>query len=142
MKKFFEDFKKFIAKGNVMNLAVAVIIGGAFGKIVSSLVNHILMPIISLAIGGINFEDIKTVITPADLITGTAENAIYWGSFIQNVIDFLLISFVKYIIVKIFAHFNELLEKNKDKKEDKKEEVKKPTTEEILIDIKNILEKK
>lgn len=158
MKNFFSDFKKFITKGNVLDLAVAVIIGGAFGKIVSSLVNHILMPVISLIAGKKSFEDIKTVLTPANELTGVTENAIYWGLFIQNVIDFLIIALVIFLIIRIFSRMNALAEKAKAKihaeeieaqKERERikalEEAKKPkqqTVEELLVDIKKLLEKK
>lgn len=158
MKKFFQDFKKFITKGNVLDLAVAVIIGGAFGKIISSLVNHILMPVISLIAGKKSFEDIKTVLTPANELTGVTENAIYWGLFIQNVIDFLIIAFVIFIIIRAFSKMSELAEKAKAKlheeelkalAEEKRlkelEEAKKPkqpTVEQLLTEIKVLLEKK
>jgi len=158
MKKFIQDFKKFITKGNVLDLAVAVIIGGAFGKIVSSLVNHIIMPVISWIIGGRSFEDIKTIIRPADAVSGTAESAIYWGLFIQNIVDFLIIAFVIFLIVRAFARINELAEKVRLKLHEEeikaKEEAdrlaaieaesgpKPPTVEELLTDIKVLLEKR
>lgn len=158
MKKFFQDFKKFITKGNVLDLAVAVIIGGAFGKIVSSLVNHILMPVISLIAGKKSFEDIKTVLTPANELTGVTENAIYWGLFIQNIIDFLIIAFVIFMIIRAFGKMSSLAEKAKAKlheeelaakAEEKRlkelEEASKPkppTVEELLTEIKVLLEKK
>ena len=115
MKKFAQDFKKFITKGNVLDLAVAVIIGGAFGKIISSLVNHIIMPVVSLVAGKQSFEDIKTVLRPADEVAGITENAIYWGLFIQNVVDFLIIAFVIFMIIRTFARMNEMAEKAKNK---------------------------
>ncbi|HAX02763.1 MAG: hypothetical protein A2Y45_04760 [Tenericutes bacterium GWC2_34_14] len=158
MKKFAQDFKKFITKGNVLDLAVAVIIGGAFGKIISSLVNHIIMPVVSLVAGKQSFEDIKTVLRPADEVAGITENAIYWGLFIQNVVDFLIIAFVIFMIIRTFARMNEMAEKAKNKlREDElkakaeaeklalEEEAKKPkppTVEELLGDIKALLEKK
>jgi len=158
MKKFFQDFKKFVTKGNVLDLAVAVIIGGAFGKIISSLVNHILMPVISLIAGKKSFEDIKTILTPADEAAGITENAIYWGLFIQNVIDFLIIALVIFIIVRTMTKMSSLAEKAKAKLNEEElkakaeaeklkaeEEAKKPkppTVEELLTDIKGLLEKK
>ncbi|MDY0074280.1 MAG: large conductance mechanosensitive channel protein MscL [Acholeplasmataceae bacterium] len=157
MKKFFQDFKKFIAKGNVLDLAVAVIIGGAFGKIISSLVNHILMPVISLIAGKKSFEDIKTVLTPADEVAGITENAIYWGLFIQNVIDFLIIALVIFIIIRAFSKMSALAEKAKQKAqaeeikakeesdriaaEEAAKQPKQPTVEGLLQDIKVLLEK-
>jgi len=154
MKKFFAEFKSFILKGNVLNLAVAVIIGGAFGKIIASLVKDILMPVISLVLGGGGFENYKYVITAADEANGIAENAIYYGLFIQNVIDFIIVAFVIFLIVKLFGKLNEVANMKKIKEEEaaklaaeqqKKEqealEAKKPKVEDLLLDIKKLLEK-
>jgi len=154
MKKFFAEFKSFILKGNVLNLAVAVIIGGAFGKIIASLVKDILMPVISLVLGGGGFENYKYVITAADEANGIAENAIYYGLFIQNVIDFIIVAFVIFLIVKLFGKLNEVANLKKIKEEEaaklaaeqaKKEqealEAKKPKVEDLLLDIKKLLEK-
>ena len=154
MKKFFAEFKSFILKGNVLNLAVAVIIGGAFGKIIASLVKDILMPVISLVLGGGGFENYKYVITAADEANGIAENAIYYGLFIQNVIDFIIVAFVIFLIVKVFGKLNEVANMKKIKEEEaaklvaeqaKKEqealEAKKPKVEDLLLDIKKLLEK-
>lgn len=154
MKKFFGDFKKFITKGNVLDLAVAVIIGGAFGKIIGSLVKDVLMPVISLVVGKNGFDNYKYVITPADATLGIAENAIYYGLFIQNVIDFLIIAFVVFLIVRIFTRLNDLAQKKlhaeeiaaKEKADKEKAEAdalkpKTPTVEELLSDIKKLLQK-
>ena len=89
MRKFFRDFKAFISKGNIIDLAVAVVVGGAFGKITTSLVNDIIMPLISTVIGSLNFKDLKWIITPADEVAGTAEVAVCYGNFLQTTIDFL-----------------------------------------------------
>ncbi|GAB4432032.1 MAG: large conductance mechanosensitive channel protein MscL [Anaerolineales bacterium] len=86
-----KEFKEFIMRGNVLDLAVAVIIGGAFGKIISSLVNDILMPLIGLAMGGVNFSDLAFILGDA---------VVAWGAFIQTIVDFLLIALVIFIIVK------------------------------------------
>lgn len=101
------EFKEFIAKGNVVDLAVGVVIGAAFGKIVTALVEGIVMPAISLATGGVSFKDWKHVITPAvmDPATGketVAEVAIRYGDFIQTCIDFLLIAFVIFLFLKAY----------------------------------------
>jgi large conductance mechanosensitive channel len=157
MKKFFKDFKKFISKGNVIELAAAVVIGGAFGKITSSLVNHILMPVISLVAGKRSFEDIKTVLTPANEALGITENAIYWGLFIQSIVDFMIIAFVVFLIIRVFAHLDELkdramLKLREDELKALEEKKKlmeahvvksppKPTVEELLIDIRAMLAK-
>ena len=107
MKKFWHEFKSFIAKGNVVDLAVAVIIGQAFNKIVSSLVNDIIMPLVSLAVGGVNVTDWKWVIKAAEYdelgnVT-VAETALKYGVFIQYIIDFLIIAFTVFLIVKLFT---------------------------------------
>lgn len=94
-----KEFKKFALKGNVIDLAVAVVIGGAFGKIVSSLVNDIIMPAIGALLGGVSFTDLKYVITPAS--GDIAEVAILYGSFIQAIIDFLIIAFAIFLFVKL-----------------------------------------
>ncbi len=96
-----QEFKEFALKGNVVDLAVGVIIGGAFGKIVTSLVNDILMPAIGVILGGISFTDLKYVITPA--VGNTSEVAILYGSFIQSVIDFLIVAFSMFLFVKLFS---------------------------------------
>lgn len=111
MKKFFQDFKKFITKGNVVDMAVAVIIGAAFNKIVSSLVNDIITPIISLATGNVNFVDLKWVLREAVLNEEgaiiVAENAIKYGQFLQYVIDFLIIGLTVFLMVKVFTKLKE-----------------------------------
>jgi large conductance mechanosensitive channel len=86
-----KEFKEFVIRGNVLDLAVAVIIGGAFGKIVGSLVNDILMPLIGLAMGGVNFSELSITVN---------ESVVKWGAFVQTVIDFLVIALVIFLIVK------------------------------------------
>ena len=96
-----KEFKAFALKGNVIDLAVGVIIGGAFGKIVSSLVNDILMPVIGVILGGVSFTDLKYVITPAS--GDIAEVAILYGSFIQATVDFLIIAFSLFLFIKLLS---------------------------------------
>ena len=101
------EFKEFISRGNVVDLAVGVIIGAAFGKIVTALVEGVVMPAISVLTGGVDFKDWKHVITPAvtDPATGketVAEVAIKYGDFIQTCIDFLLIAFVIFLFIKAY----------------------------------------
>ena len=122
-----KDFKEFAFKGNVVDMAVGVIIGGAFGKIVSSLVNDVMMPLIGLIIGNVNFNNLKLVLNDD---TG---NALLYGAFLQNIIDFLLIS------VCIFA-FIKVINKLRAPKQEIEEEVQNSlTTEELLIEIRDIL---
>lgn len=87
----FEEFKKFVMRGNVLDLAIAVIIGGAFGKIVTSLVGDLLMPLIGLLLGGVDFSSLA-------IMVGKAE--IKYGAFIQSIVDFLIIAFVIFLIVR------------------------------------------
>lgn len=96
-----KEFKEFALKGNVIDLAVGVIIGGAFGKIVSSLVNDIFMPVIGVILGGVSFTDLKYVITPAS--GDVAEVAILYGSFIQAAVDFLIIAFSVFLFIKLLT---------------------------------------
>jgi large conductance mechanosensitive channel len=97
---FGSEFKEFIARGNVVDLAVGVIIGGAFGKIVSSLVDQVVMPPIGLAMGGIDFSQMKVVLKPADAAAKQAEVAIQYGAFINTIIQFLIIALVIFLVIK------------------------------------------
>ena len=100
------EFKEFIAKGNVLDLAVAVVIGAAFGRIVTALVDGIVMPIVSLVTGGVSVDDWKFVVTPAQLDAAgkeiAAEVAIRYGTFLQSVIDFLIVAFVIFLVIKAY----------------------------------------
>ena len=130
-----KEFKEFAFKGNVLDMAVGVIIGAAFGKIVTSLVSDVLMPIISILTGGINFTDLKYVITPAS--GDIAENAILYGTFIQSVVDFLIIAFSIFLFIKLINKFT--------KKEEVKEEVKTPAKPDdvvLLEEIRDLLKKR
>ena len=86
-----KEFKSFVMRGNVLDLAVAVIIGGAFGKIIGSLVNDILMPLIGLVMGGVNFAELSFTV---------GEAVVKWGAFVQAIVDFVIIAFVIFMIVK------------------------------------------
>jgi large conductance mechanosensitive channel len=99
--KLVEEFRQFIARGNVIDLAVGVIIGAAFGKIVTSLVEQIVMPPIGLLIGRVDFSDLKWVLTPADAATKQAEVAIAYGAFLNTVIQFLIVAFAVFLLVKL-----------------------------------------
>lgn len=125
-----KEFKEFISKGNVVDLAVGVIIGGAFGKIVTSLVNDVLMPAIGIVLGGVDFSKLT-------LNVGDAKIA--YGMFIQNIIDFLIIAFCVFIFVKVVNKLSNL-NKKEEVKEEKKEEPKE-TELSILKEIRNELKK-
>ena len=103
-KGLLAEFKKFISRGNVIDLAVGVIIGGAFTAIVNSLVNDLFMPLIGWLFGGIDFTELRYVITPAT--ASTPEAAIYYGNFIQNVVNFLLVALVVFFLVKAINRFH------------------------------------
>ncbi|EMA6342616.1 large conductance mechanosensitive channel protein MscL [Bacillus cytotoxicus] len=119
------EFKKFALKGNVMDLAVGVVIGGAFGKIVSSLVSDVIMPLVGLLLGGVNFTGLSFTFGKA---------VVKYGAFIQTVVDFLIIAFSIFLFIKLF---NKLTFK---KEEEKKEEVPEPTKEEVLLgEIRDLL---
>ena len=132
----FKEFKEFISKGNVMDLAVGVIIGAAFQKIVTSLVDDITMPIIGIILGKIDFSNLKIVITPA---TGTTpEAAVKYGLFIQNIVNFLIMAFVIFLMVKFV---NKLRKPAAKTAEEVIEAV--PTKEETLLaEIRDILKNK
>lgn len=126
-KGFIDEFKTFIKRGNVLDLAVGVIIGGAFGTIVSSLVDDILMPIVGVIIGGHDFSNLSITVGSA---------VIKYGSFIQNVIDFLIVAFCVFIFVKLINRFF-----IKEKVEEKKEEPKKSDEVLLLEEIRDLLKK-
>ena len=121
-RKILGEFKKFITRGNVIDMAVGIIVGTAFTAIVTSLVKDILMPFIGLIIGGISFVDLKIVITAAT--ETTAEVAINYGTFIQKIIDFLIIALVVFFIVRTINRMRERLEARR-KVENKIEEAMK-----------------
>ncbi|MBQ2287025.1 MAG: large-conductance mechanosensitive channel protein MscL [Clostridia bacterium] len=119
------EFKEFISRGNVVDLAVGVIIGSAFTAIVTSLVNDMIMPIIGTLFGGIDFTSLKLVIRPA--ADGVEEAAIRYGNFIQCVVNFLLVSLVIFIVIKTMNRFM------RKKEEPAKEETPAEPTEEVLL---------
>lgn len=125
--KTISEFKELIAKGNVMDMAVGVIVGSAFGKIVTSLVNDILMPIVGILIGGLDFTDLKIQV-------GTA--TITYGNFIQNVVDFLIVAACIFTMLKFLAHFKKTTNDQLDQKEPKKED-----TVVLLEEIRDLLKK-
>ena len=129
MKKFFEEFKKFITRGNVVDMAIGVAVAGAFTKIVNSFTNGFVSPVVGLITGGANLSEQKWILRPAVvevLEDGTEkvvtpESALLWGTFVQNIIDFLIIAFVLFIIMKIF---NQVMTKAKEVSADIKDDLK------------------
>lgn len=96
-----KEFKEFISKGNVVDLAVGVIIGAAFGKIITSLVDDVLMPPLGYLMGGVDFSDKKLVLVDADTVNKVEEVAVRYGSFINSVIQFLIVSFCIFVVIKM-----------------------------------------
>ena len=140
MGKLFKEFKEFAVKGNVMDMAIGVVIGGAFGKIVTSLVSDIIMPLISAATGGLSFTDWKWVIRQAVMDGETVvkpELALTWGNFLQVIFDFIIIALSIFLVIKGI---------NKLKREEPKPEEPAapagPTQEELLAEIRDLLKNK
>ena len=129
---FIKEFSEFAMRGNVVDMAVGVIIGGAFGKIVSSLVGDVAMPVLGILTGGVDFKDLK--ITLAQAVGETPAVTLNYGAFIQNVFDFIIIAFAIFMMVKAL---------NKLKKEQPKEEAApEPSAEEkLLTEIRDLLKK-
>ncbi len=128
------EFKAFAMRGNVIDLAVGVVIGAAFGKIVSALVESIIMPLMGLATSGVNFKDLSFVLKAADPVAGTAAVAIGYGALVQSVIDFTIIAFAIFMVVKIMNNAM-------PKKPATPAAPKGPSSEELLIDIRDLLKK-
>ena len=125
---FIKEFKAFAVKGNVMDMAVGVIIGGAFGKIVTSLVNDILMPILGIVTGGIDFTGLKATIGDANIT---------YGQFVQSVIDFVIIAFCIFLMIKGMNKLN-----RKQEEPAAPEAPKGPSQEELLAEIRDLLKNK
>ena len=152
--KFLQDFKAFAMKGKVVDMAVGVIIGGAFGKIVTSVVNDVIMPPIGLLVGGVDFKDLKLVLQSAkpevlneagEVITpAVAEVTLNYGNFLQQTFDFLIIAFSIFVIIKIIARLTE-----KKKKEEAAAPAPAPAPapepsaeEKLLTEIRDLLKEK
>ena len=138
MGSFVKDFRDFINQGNVVDMAVGVIIGGAFGKIVSSLVSDVIMPLIGAVTGGISFSDIKYELTPAVMENGEViqeANTLNIGMFIDSIINFLIIALCIFTVIR-------LLQKSKEKfvhGEAPAEEAPSPSAEDLLTEIRDLL---
>lgn len=151
MAKIIEEFKAFALKGNVVDMAVGVIIGGAFGKIVSSVVGDLIMPLIA-AIGGVNTSDLKLVLKPAkdavldangDIVE-EAVDAVTWnyGAFIQNVTDFLIIAICLFFLVKVIAKLTSLRKKKEEEEAAAAPEPQPTKEEQLLTEIRDLLKDK
>lgn len=127
-----KEFKTFIARGNVLDLAVGVVVGGAFGKIVTSLVDDIIMPLVGLLMGGLDFSSLSIKVGKAKIM---------YGSFIQNVVDFLIVAFCIFLMVKAVNKLTKKVEAKKAK-EKKEEEAKKAENIVLLEEIRDLLKEK
>jgi len=141
-----KDFKAFIQRGNVVDMAVGIIIGGAFGKIVSSFVKDIIMPPIGMLMGGVKFTDLKYVLkegiaetnnAAGEVVAAVPEVAIYYGSFIQTMVDFVIIAFAIFMMIRLFMNMK------KKEAEAPVEEAPPPISkeEELLTEIRDLLKK-
>ncbi len=161
MKNFFKDFKEFITKGNIIDMAVGVVIGGAFGKIVTGLVENIINPVIAKLTGAINMNDMMTEIQPATETTEAIN--IMWGTWLQTIIDFLIVALCVFVVLRIIMKVKNKLDAAKIAEEEKKAAEEKAkeeaeleaikarqaqleestlNQEKLLADIKDILSKK
>ncbi len=140
MGKFLQDFKEFALKGNVIDLAIGVIVGGAFGKIVSSLVDDIIMPVVTICTGGDGFKNMKYVIkegsaATADGVAAVEEVAVNYGMFIQNIVDFLIIALSIFVALRVTMKFMK-----KEKEAEAAAPAPAPSPEETLLtEIRDIL---
>lgn len=140
---FIKEFKEFAMRGNVIDMAVGVIIGGAFGKIVSSLVDDIIMPLVGVATGGVNFTDYKWVIQEAavDVATNevlTPEVTMNWGSWVQTIVDFIIVAFCIFIAIKAVNRL-----KREEEAPAEAPAAPEPTKEELLLtEIRDLLKNK
>ena len=131
--KLFDEFKAFVMRGNVVDMAVGVIIGGAFGKIVTSLVNDIFMPIVGIALGNVNFSSLE--IKLGEPVEGAEQAAIRYGMFIQEIVNFLIIALCIFMVIKV-------INKMQKKKEEAPAPAPEPTKEEVLLtEIRDALNK-
>lgn len=147
MKKFLNDFKAFALKGNIIDMAVGVVVGGAFSKIVTSLVNDIISPLISFATGKVMLSDLKWVISAAEFdaagVEIKPESALMYGNFIQTIIDFLIIALSIFIVLRIIMNaqkkYEELTKKKEEVVEEPKPEEPKEDELSVLKEIRELL---
>ena len=144
-KGFMGEFKAFIARGNVLDMAVGVIIGGAFGKISTSLVNDVIMPLISVLTGGVDFSNWKIVLKAAvagadGAIDASTEIAIRYGACLATILDFLIIAFAVFLMLKAINGFHDKLKKAEEEAPAKEPAPPEPSNEEkLLTEIRDLL---
>ena len=145
MKKFFEEFKTFITRGNVMDMAIGVIVGGAFGAITSSLVGNVITPLLAWLFKAPNTDALNITLRAADEAAGTEAVVLGLGTFVGAIINFLVIALVLFSVIKAFNKARELAEAKLKKEEEEaaaEPEEPKPTTEELLTAILDEMKKK
>lgn len=145
MKKFFEEFKTFAMRGNVLDMAIGVVIGGAFGKITTSIVNDIIMPLISMITGGLDFTAWKWVLKAAVTEGGeivTPEVAVNFGNLVSVIVDFIIVAFAMFLVVRGMNKINDLKKKKEAEVPAEPEAPAAPTSEELLTEIRDLLKNK
>ena len=137
MKKFFHEFKEFAMRGNVLDMAIGVVIGAAFGKITTSLVNDIIMPLIGLITGGIDLTQWNIILNKAAVAAGDAAPVMLGiGNLLAVILDFIIVAFAMFLLVK---GMNKLASLKKKEEESAPEEEPKPTSEDLLTEIRDLL---
>ena len=143
MKKFFEEFKTFAMRGNVIDMAVGVVIGGSFGKITTSIVNDIIMPLISMITGGVDFSQwkwiLKEAVLDAEGAVVSAEVAVKFGNTIAIILDFVIIAFAVFCLVKALNSLRRKKEEPTPEPDPEPEAPPAPTAEELLTEIRDLL---
>ena len=148
MKKFFEEFKTFAMRGNVIDMAIGVVIGGAFGKITTSIVNDIIMPLVSMITGGVDFSAWKIVmkeaVLAADGTVATPEVAVNFGNTIAVIVDFIIVAFAIFCMVKVLNNMHKKEEPVEEPAPEPEVEPAPPapTSEELLAEIRDLLKNK
>ena len=135
MKKFFNEFKTFAMRGNVLDMAIGVVIGAAFGKITTSIVNDIIMPLIGLVTGGIDLTQWNILLNSAAVAAGADPVTLGIGNLLAVILDFIIVAFAMFLLVKAMNKLASL----KKKEEEAPEEDPKPTSEELLTEIRDLL---
>ena len=147
IKQFFADFKAFAMKGNILDMAVGVVVGGAFSKIVTGFVNYIINPFVGIFLKSGSLDSIKTVITPEELDAATGEVlvkevAILWGTWLQTIIDFLIIAFCIFLMVKGITKLTKKKEEEKPATPAPAPEPEPSAEEKLLTEIRDLLKNK
>ncbi len=142
---FLQDFKDFALKGNVVDMAVGVIIGGAFGKIISSVVADLIMPPLGLLVGGVNFTDLKWVLKPAQEVDGATVDAVTlnYGTFLQTCFDFLIVALCIFLFIRLITKLSQSMKKKEEEPAPEPEAPAEPSEDvKLLTEIRDLLKNK